>query len=239
MRRSGAFTLVELLVVVAIIALLIAILLPSLHGARNAARSTLCSTQLRDLGFALQYYADEESDWFPAAEPAYREPVSKQHWFMNPALMRHVHVPLCCTEDGTLLGPPAEASSLTCPLDDEPLWFRDDQERGYALSYAMNVTFGVGGRPNNNDYRRRAEFVYPALTLAFTDANGNSMAPGIVSYHSCGKDNFAYRHNEAANAVFLDGHVARAAEHRIPFGFEHRYEPFWSAKRRSALSAID
>ena len=103
----------------------------------------------------------------------------------------------------------------------------------------LRLLTNVGGRPNNNDYRRRAEFVYPALTLAFTDANGNPMAPGIVSYHSCGKDNFAYRHDEAVNAVFLDGHVARAAEHRIPFGFEHRYEPFWSAKRRSALSAID
>ena len=72
MRRFAAFTLVELLVVVAIIALLLALLLPSLQGARYAARSTLCSTQLRDLGFALHYYADEESGWFAAAEPADR-----------------------------------------------------------------------------------------------------------------------------------------------------------------------
>jgi prepilin-type processing-associated H-X9-DG protein len=150
---------------------------------------------------------------------------------MNRELMRYVRVRLCYDEAGNLLGPPAEASPLTCPLDQELLWFRDDLERSYALSYAMNVTFGIGGRPNNNAYRRRAEFEHPALTLAFSDADGTSAAPGIVSYHSCGKDNIAFRHNEAANVVFLDGHVAPTMEHQIPFGFQQRYEPFWSAKR--------
>jgi prepilin-type processing-associated H-X9-DG protein len=231
MRRCQAFTLVELLVIVAIIGLLIAMLLPSLQGARNAARSALCSTQLRDLVFALDYYAQDQDDWFPAAEPQDRQPASKLHWFMNPELMRYVDVPVRYQADGALLGPPAEPSPLTCPLDDEPLWSRDNLARGYALSYAMNVTFGIGGRPNNNDYRRRGEFEYPALTLAFADANGKSVAPGIVSYHSCGKDNFDYRHSQAVNAVFLDAHVVPVEERRIPFGFERRYEPFWSAKR--------
>ncbi len=228
--RPVAFTLIELLVVVAIIALLVAVLLPSLQRARKAAQAACCSAQLRDLMFALNYYADEHSDWFPAAEPSDRELVSELHWFMNRELMCYVHVPLCCDEEGNLLGPPAEASPLTCPLDEGPLWYRDDLQRQYALSYAMNVTFGIGGRPNNINYRRRADFEHPALTLAFADANGKSAAPGIVSYHSCGKDNLAYRHDEAVNAVFLDGHVARMAEHQIPFGFQQRYEPFWSAE---------
>ena len=231
MRRSQAFTLVELLVVVAVMALLIAVLLPSLRTARDAARTTLCATRLRDLGFALHYYAEDQDDWFPAAEPEDRAPVSELHWFMNRTLMRYVHVPLCVDADGELQGPPAEPSPLTCPLDEEPLRSRDGPLQGYALSYALNVTFGIGGRPNNDDYRRQAEFESPAPTLAFADANGTSVAPGIVSYHACAKDNFAYRHGEAVNAVFLDAHVAQIRQYEIPFGFERRYVPFWNAKQ--------
>jgi prepilin-type processing-associated H-X9-DG protein len=230
MRRFLAFTLVELLVVVAAVALLVAVLLPSLRRARNAARSTLCATQLRNVTFALEYYAQDQAGWYPPAEPEHREPVSELHWFMNRELMRYVNVPLCYDADGNPLGPPAEPSALTCPLDDGPLHSREGIEQGYALSYGMNVTFGIGGRPNNTDYRRRAEFEFPALVLAFTDADSASVAPGVVSYHACGKDNFDYRHGDGVNAAFLDAHITRLAPYDIPFGFDRRYEAFWSAK---------
>lgn len=55
----SAFTLVELLVVVAVIALLIAILIPSLGKARRQARRVLCMANLRGLGAAAQNYQTE------------------------------------------------------------------------------------------------------------------------------------------------------------------------------------
>ncbi len=56
-RRRSAFTLIEVLVVVAIIALLIAILLPALSRAKEVSRRSVCGSQQHQLGIAIQLYA--------------------------------------------------------------------------------------------------------------------------------------------------------------------------------------
>lgn len=69
-RLRAAFTLIELLVVVAIIALLMSILMPALSSARAAARTTVCASNLRQVGIGWFIYAEANNDHAVAGRPA-------------------------------------------------------------------------------------------------------------------------------------------------------------------------
>ncbi len=67
MRKARAFTLIELMVVVAILGLLISILLPAMGQAREAANAAKCLANMRNMGLATMLYANDNDEQLPTA----------------------------------------------------------------------------------------------------------------------------------------------------------------------------
>ena len=81
-RHASAFTLIELLIVIAIIALLISILLPALSRSREIGRRTVCGSGMRQTGMAMLNYAQDFDSWLPAkgrAGTAVKDLAGMQH----------------------------------------------------------------------------------------------------------------------------------------------------------------
>jgi prepilin-type N-terminal cleavage/methylation domain-containing protein len=62
-----AFTLIELLLVIAILAILAGILLPVISRTKEAARSAACLSNLHQIGIALQIYVSDNQNRLPVA----------------------------------------------------------------------------------------------------------------------------------------------------------------------------
>ena len=99
--RLTAFTLIELLVVVAIIGILASLLLPALTEAKKASHLAACSSNLKQMGIAIQIYSVDFNDNMPLGyqrywgAPVERGLVGAGHgWTMHGILLAHTDIPM-------------------------------------------------------------------------------------------------------------------------------------------------
>lgn len=127
-----AFTLIELLIVIAVIAALIGLLLPALSGAREAARTSVCLANQRQMFLICRTYADDNRGIGPALGQPYAD-------LPNWALLVQTDSGRQGTTTGELY---SNASVLVCPSVDRV--YPEVMTR----TYAMNAT-GQAGLPGD------------------------------------------------------------------------------------------
>jgi prepilin-type N-terminal cleavage/methylation domain-containing protein len=193
--RKRAFTLVELLVVVAIIAILITLMSPLVMSAAKRGRELECLNNMKQIGLAFQGYVSTYTK-LPSA-------VWDDHYisWLNGKLGYNKE----SLEAGSLFPYVKNAKLYKCPLDEGP---DDPSGSGTAetlFSYTMNKTFSR--RPPYS-----SESIESKLVLLIEESGATILKPsagGEKNYGAFeGSDKVAARHlGKTTHVLFMDMHV--------------------------------
>ncbi len=227
-QRRQAFTLVELLVVIAIIALLAALLLPSLAGAKAAAVSTACKSNLRQFGIALTLYTQAHDCYPPHAyRPTNLTTDSSSHIVFVDTYGWPGYLLPHLSGNADIFRFPARGSEFQWPTNRTPLGYEFPFNLGstnapWSYGYnGLNIKQAPGGFYTHGGYGLSpsgslglsANLVsQPSDMIAIGDSDGNGLGDGMISFmrpQVGSPPDFppGHVHKKGANMVFCDGHV--------------------------------
>lgn len=181
-RGHSAFTLIELLVVIAIIGVLVGLLLPAVQQAREAARRSTCTNNLKQLGLAMHTHADARK-YFP---PGIGNPSNSCAWnwgtFILPGLENATlydrFSPLATTVYNypTITDLQTPMSVFRCPSDSgfTEIFAAAAPRRVFPISAGTGVQVAMSNYVGNNGSWK------PSTAARFTHQLHNGVAPNGI-----------------------------------------------------------
>ena len=208
-----AFTLIEILVVIAIIGILSAILFPVFSRARENGRKTACLSNLKQLGTAFLLYQQDSRGKLPLAGNFQAWAPGNGHWVAGKAgtapadfSLADVSAPFAYlgvtdkrhadVDQGALFPYIKSTASYICPSNADG--------KAKQLSYSMNCA--LSGLSSSR-VRSPGDIVLLVDEEYATDGFFWALNTGVVTGLGDSTDRLTTKHNGGGNLLFADGHV--------------------------------
>jgi len=217
-KPGVAFTLIEMLVVIAVIGILAALLLPAIGKAKARERQMACVNNLHQLQIGWSMYCDEHNGVLPLniqEQTSYSLNASTtDSWVVGDA---SVSADMAFITQGAIYGYVGGPGVYHCPSDHSTIAASDaPRTRSYSMDFYLHGRLDpesaslIPAGSQTGLLTRQSEIPFPSKAFVFLDENEKTIEDGVfllyrdpdLTWQNAPSD----RHSQGANLTFADGH---------------------------------